>query len=158
MVVELRALFAQFGIPETVITDNGTCFVSGEFKSFLESNGSKHLTSAPYHPASNDLAQRAVQIVKKGLKKIVHGNIRPRLAQVLFAYRHTPQTTTGVSPGELLLGRRPRSRLDLLKQHTAERVEKNQLKQKGQHDSKSRKRKFVIGDKVFVRNYHNGDR
>ena len=88
------------------------------------------LTSAPYHPASNGLAERAVQIVKKGLKKIVQGNIRTRLAKVLFAYRLTPQTTTGVSPAELLLGRRPRSRLDLLKPHTADRVEKNQLKQK----------------------------
>ena len=109
VIVELRSLFAQFGILETIVTDNGTCFVSSEFKSFLESNGVKHLTSAPYHPASNGLAEHAVQIVKKGLKKIVQGNIRTRLAQVLFAYRLTPQTTTGVSPAELLLGRCPRS-------------------------------------------------
>ena len=120
--------FSQFGIPETIVSENGTCFVSGEFKCFLESNGIKHLTSAPYHPASNGLAERAIQIVKKGLKKIVHGNIRTRLAQVLFAYRLTPQTTTGVSPGELLFRHRPRSRLDLLKPRTAERVEKNRLK------------------------------
>ena len=93
------------------MTDNGACFVSAEFTSFLESSGVKHLTSAP---ASNGLAERAVQIVKKGLKKVVQGNICIRLAQVLFAYRLTPQATTGVSPAELLLGRRPRSRLDLL--------------------------------------------
>ena len=140
------------------MTDNGTCFVSSEFKSFLESNGVKHLTSAPYHPASNDLAERAVQIVKKGLKKVVQGNISTRLAQVLFSYRLTPQTTTGVSPAELLLGRRPRSRLDLHKPHIAYRVEKNQLKQKKQHDRNSRKRELVLGDKVFARNYHNGER
>ena len=109
---ELRPLFAKFGIPETIVTDNGTCFVSAEFESFLAFNGIKHLTSAPYHPASNGLAERAVQIVKKGLKKTTQGSIRTRLAQVLFMYRLTPQTTTGVSPAEMLLGRRPRSRLD----------------------------------------------
>ena len=42
---------------------------------------------------------------------------------------------TGISPRELLLGRRPRSRLDLLKSHMVERVERNQLKQKEQHYS-----------------------
>ena len=90
VIVELRTLFAQFGIPETVVTDNGTCFVSAEFESFLKSNGIKHLTSAPYHPASNGLAERAVQIVKKGLKKIKQGHIRTRLAQILLNYRLTP--------------------------------------------------------------------
>ena len=158
VIEELRSLFAQFGIPETVVTDNGTCFVSAEMESFFAKNGVKHVTSAPYHPASNGLAERAVQIVKKGLKKIKHGSMRSRLARVLFSYRLTPQSTTGVSPSELLLGRRPRSRLDLLKPHTAERVEERQEKQKQHHDLRSRERRFGVGDDVFVRNYHRGNK
>ena len=158
VIEELRTLFAQFGIPETIVTDNGSCFVSAEIEAFFENNGIKHITSAPYHPASNGLAERAVQIVKRGLKKITQGSMRSRLAKTLFTYRLTPQTTTGISPGELLLGRRPRSRLDLLKPHTAERVERSQIKQKEQHDSKSRERKLNVGDNVFVKNYHHGDK
>ena len=64
VIEELKTLFAQFGIPETIVTDNGSCFVSAEIEAFFENNGIKHITSAPYHPASNGLAERAVQIVK----------------------------------------------------------------------------------------------
>ena len=155
---ELRTLFAQFGLPETIVTDNGPCFVSAEFETFLARNGIKHLTSAPYHPSSNGLAERAVQLVKRGLKKVTRGSMKSRLAQILFHYRLSPQTTTGVAPSELLLGRRPRSRLDLLKPHTAERVEKKQSQQKEQHDLRSRERSLEVGAKVFVRNYHHGAR
>lgn len=96
--------------------------------------------------------------MKKGLKKIIHGSFRSRLAQILFAYRLTPQTTTGLSPSELLLGRRPRSRLDLLKPHAADRVENRQAtKQVADHNKHSRDRSFKVGDLVFVRNYRQGD-
>lgn len=100
----------NFGVPETVVTDNDTCFTSGEFKSFLKANGVRHptCTSVPYHPASNGLAEHAVQIVnnKHGLKEITQGTFNSRLAKVLFAYQLTPKGTTGISPTELLLGRR----------------------------------------------------
>ncbi len=155
---ELRTTFARFGIPETVVTDNGTCFVSAEFEHFLVQNGIRHITSAPYHPASNGLAERAVQIVKKGLKKVTEGSVTDRLAKVLFAYRITPQGTTGVSPAELLLGHRPRTRLDLVKPHTAERVEKKQQEQKQKHDATARDRSFQTGDLIWMKNYGTGDK
>ena len=86
--------------------DNGPCFVSKEFETFLSKNCIKHVTSAPFHPATNGLAEHAVQIVKKGLKKEKGGTMASRIAKVLMAYRTTPQSTTGVSPSELLQGRR----------------------------------------------------
>ena len=55
----------------------------------------------------------------------------------------------------MLLGRRPRSRLDLLKPNTAERVEQRQQKQKEQHDSRAKDRRLGVGD---WRNYHQGGR
>ena len=108
--------------------------------------------SAPYHPASSRLAERAVQIVKKGLKKTTTGSARSSLAKTLFSYRLTPQSTKGISPADLLFGRRPRSSLDLLKPNTADRVEHKQQKEKEQHDAKARNRCFAVGDDVFVRN------
>ena len=119
----LRTVFAQFGLPEMVVTDNGTCFVSDEFEQFLKLNGVKHTTSAPYHPSSNGLAEQAVQIVKKGLQKVTDGSVVTRLAT---SYRVTPQSTTGVSPAQLLLGHQPRTRLDMLRPDINSRVEDKQ--------------------------------
>ena len=45
VIEELRPLFAKFGIPETVVTDNSTCFMSAEFEDFLDQmvSGISHL-------------------------------------------------------------------------------------------------------------------
>ena len=157
-ILELRTLFSRYGIPETLVSDNGTGFTSGEFENFLATNGVKRLKSAPYHPATNGLAERAVQIVKRGLKKVTAGSVEERLARVLFAYRITPQSTTGLAPDELLLGRKLRTRLDLLRPNSPQRVESKQLQQKQDHDFKARPREFIVGDLVSVRNFGQGDK
>ena len=56
----------------------------------------------PYHPASNGLAERAVQMIKVGLKKATKGELETRLAQFLFQYQITPHSTTGISPANYL--------------------------------------------------------
>ena len=70
------------------------------FELFLSKNGIKHYKSSPYHPSSNGLAERAVQMVKRGLKKIKEGSVNTRLAKLLLTYRISPQSTTGISPAE----------------------------------------------------------
>ena len=42
------------------------------------------------------------------------GTLEDKIARFLFQYRLTPQTTMGVSPGELMMGRRLRTRLDTI--------------------------------------------
>ena len=66
---ELRATFATHGLPEMIVSDNGSVFTSGEFKVFMQRNGIRHVASAPYHPSSNGLVERAVQAFKQGMKK-----------------------------------------------------------------------------------------
>ena len=61
----LRDLFARFGIPEQIVSDNGAQFVFEEFQAFIRSNGIGHITSAPYHPVANSLAEKAVQTFKQ---------------------------------------------------------------------------------------------
>ena len=92
-------------------------------------------TSAPYHPSTNGLAERAVQIIKKGLKKVTHGSVKSRLAKILLAYHTAPHNSTGDTPAKLLLNRNLRTQLDLLRPNTAARVESKQLDRKRSHDS-----------------------
>ena len=63
-----RQLFATWGLPLQLHTDNGPQFVSAEFEHFLKSNGIIHTTSAVYHPNSNGQAERFVSTLKHALK------------------------------------------------------------------------------------------
>ena len=110
----LRHMFATHGIPETVVSDNGTSFTSHEFKTFMKTNGIRHVTTVPYHPASKGLGERAVQTFKGSLRKATKATLTTELDRFLFQYRITPHTSTGSSPAQLLMGRTLRSRLDLL--------------------------------------------
>ena len=64
----MRATFAALGIPEMLVTDNRTAFTSTEFAQFAKQNGIRHVTTSPYHPASNGLAECAVKTFKEGMK------------------------------------------------------------------------------------------
>ena len=59
-VYKLREIFAQHGLPEVLVSDNASNFISEEFEIFMRKNGIVHITSAPYHPVSNSLAERAL--------------------------------------------------------------------------------------------------
>ena len=101
-------------------------------------NGIRHIRTAPYHPASNGQAERAVKIVKDALKKSSTASLQTRLSRFLFHYRLTPHSTTGIAPAELLLGRRPHSHLDLVKPDLSKTVEDRQfnrsLRKKGKEE------------------------
>ena len=68
----LEQMFSLYGIPGHVVTDNGPQFASGDFAVFLNSQGVCHMRSAPYHPATNGLAEHFVQSLKQGSRLVCH--------------------------------------------------------------------------------------
>ena len=104
--------FAHFGYPHTIVSDNATTFSSAEFQEWCHYRGIKHLTGAPYHPATNGAAERLVQSFKQSLKKSKLPP-RPALQEFLMHYRRTP-LNTGFSPSQLLNGRQIRTKIDSL--------------------------------------------
>ena len=121
-------------------------------------NGILHVKTALRHPSSNGLVERSVRIFREGMKKLegIGGTMHTRLSRFLLAYRSTPQTTTGVTPAELLLNRRLRTRLDLIRPELRHRVETQQEAQKVHHDNTKKERHFSEGDSVLVKNFSPG--
>ena len=152
----LRSVFATHGLPKLIVTDNATTFTSAELQEFLRLNGIMHKTSAPFHPQTNGLAERAVRTFKNAMKKMSEGSIDTKISRFLFSYHNTPQSTTGTSPAQLLFHRRPRSHLDLLHPDLNSHVQIKQSKQKEQYDSNKKLHQFKSGEKVFVRNFLQG--
>ncbi|XP_057179703.1 uncharacterized protein K02A2.6-like [Triplophysa rosa] len=106
VIAQMKTIFARHGIPVTMVSDNGPQFSGWAFKDF--ENGFEHVTSSPHYPQSNGLAGKAVQIVKRLLKKAVEAGEDPHLA--MLNYR-SASLECGKSPAELLMGRKLRTKL-----------------------------------------------
>ena len=154
----LRQLFATYGIPEQLVSDNGSQITSEAFTVFLKMNGIRHTRSAPYHPATNGLAERFVQSLKQGLKASLSSglSLHRRVCNFLLTYRSTVHSTTGVTPSSLFLKRELRTRFDLLRPDLESEVARKQAQQKDHHDRRSSSRKFSVGDLVMAKNFRAG--
>ena len=147
----MEAVFARFGYPVTLVTDNSSQFSSEAFKKFCLERGIRHKFSPPYHPQSNGQAERWVDVLKRSWKKL-EGSEDPVLGlnSTLLMLRIKPGVAGGSSPAELLLGRKVRSQLSLLRQPAEEDPQPTSVPTKG------RVGEFAPGDLVYARDYRGG--
>ena len=141
----LRGLFARFGLPIHLVSDNGSQLTSAEFAQFTRLNGIRHTTTAPYHPKSNGQAERFVQTFKLAYKA-GQGSPSQKIANFLLQYRNTSNATTQQSPAKLMFGRSLRTRLDLLSPYSA----------RPYHPSPTiyqPSRSFPVGQEVWYRDF-----
>lgn len=114
MITQLKSIFSRHGIPEQLISDNGPPFNSESLKNFCSDWEIEHVTSSPYFPRSNGLAERSIRTVKSLLKKCHETKSDPYIA--LLQYRTTPKGSLE-SPSELLMSRKLRTKLPILKKN-----------------------------------------
>ena len=91
----LSQIFARFGIPKTLVSDNGPEFVSGDLKQWCESLGIKKKESPVYHPRANGLDERAVQTVKRAPQAWspnLNVSFGAFLQRALMTHRNTSKT------------------------------------------------------------------
>ena len=111
----LRTLFALYGIPEEMVSDNGPQLASEEFTQFLKQNVFRSSRVPLYHRASNGAAGRSVQTAKAVLtKQVLNGkantlSLKHRPANFLILNSSRPQIVTGQFPAELFMGRQIRN-------------------------------------------------
>ena len=146
-ILHLLRLFTTFGLPEHLVSDNGSQFTSAEFTEFLSQNNIRHTRSAPGHPASNGLAERYVGFFKAQMKKMENDKltIERKIDRILFAYRTTPHPATGETPCFLLMKRELRTRFSDIRPSMERKMDT--------FDANTNcTAKYAVGSKVFVKN------
>ena len=104
-------VFGEYGWPDTLLTDNGPCYASHEFKQLMADMSVNHITSSPHYPQSNGLAEKYVQIVKNLFIKAHEEGTDYQKG--LMIYRNTPLDDSMLSPMQILQGRAARSDLPM---------------------------------------------
>nr|VZI25731.1 unnamed protein product [Spirometra erinaceieuropaei] len=142
----LRRIFSQHGLPEVLVSDNGSQFTSSTFEDFCRQHNIQHLRSPPYHPQSNGQAERFVDTFKRALLKTRGEGTTDEIVQAfLFSYRTTPNPASpaGVSPAEALMGRKLRNTFHALVPTGAQPAQTSPVSCS----------KLSIGTPVFARDY-----
>jgi hypothetical protein len=105
-----------YGIPEFVLSDNGSAFLAEATQKFYEDMGIQGRRSAPGNPQGNGIAEKFVQAIKNKIRQ-AHGS-RKTLDEIVkdavFAYNTTPHESTGMSPFFMTFHRHPVLPLDWL--------------------------------------------
>ncbi|XP_016172235.1 uncharacterized protein K02A2.6-like [Arachis ipaensis] len=109
-----KQVVTRFGIPETVISDNGTKFTDKKFKGFLEGLKIKQRFSSVEHPQTNGQVEAANKVILKGLKNRLEGkkgSWADELASVLWSYKTTPSHPPAKPPSDSHTGSTQSSQL-----------------------------------------------
>ena len=163
VIPKLDKVFAEFGIPQTLKTDNGPPFNSKDFAAYCTHLGFRHRKITPEWPRANGETERFMQTVKKTIKGSAKPNFRQDLYRFLLDYRTTPHCTTGVPPATALFHRTlktwlpelPPQRLDDdSPMRDRDTKQKARMKQYADNKAYVRPSPLSVGDPVLLKNSH----
>lgn len=160
---KLRECFARFGLPETIVSDNGPLLTSQEFSTFCSKNGIEHLTTAAYKPQSNGAAENAVKTFKCSMQKALTDpnnkniSVETIMIRFLFYYRSSVHSATLETPYQLMFGREMKTHFDRI--NPKRLIEMcNQTTTSSTTETSHNIRNdeiFAVNDQVLVRDHQN---
>ena len=97
---QMKLIFSEYGWPETIVSDNGSCYSAETLTKLMTDYSVNHITSSPHYLQSNGLAEKYVQIVKNLFYKVQEEGTD--LYKRLMIYRNTPLSNKLQSPMQIL--------------------------------------------------------
>ena len=164
LIPRLERLVATFGIPNTVISDNGPPFTSHKLNEFMQHNGINHRRITPRWPQANGEVERFMKPLMKVIRTahIERKNWKSEVYRFLFTYRNSPHSTTQIPPSQLLFNRKCNFAIP----NVNNQVDHRQIHQEARHNDITAKlkrnaymdnrnhatdRTVDLGDKVIVK-------
>ena len=161
---QLDQVTGLLGNMDVLVTDGGPPYSSHDFKRYAAKKGIKHHVCAPENPMANGF----VEVFQKVLVKMVHTAVAERkgprkvIDSYLMAYRAAPHKTTGLSPYEMMFGRKMKTKLpqNQKKKIGSDKEEEarakhdlKKIKQKEVFDrrQKAKEKKLNKGDEVLIK-------
>ena len=170
----------KHGVPARIIHDRAAEFLSEVLQETAALMGISQLPTSGGHPQTDGLVERFNRTLKQMLTKLVAKGGRnwdTLLGPVLFAYRTTPHSSTGVSPFYLTYGRDPvlptaldfhapavrypvieteygkelAKELKQARQLAKKQIQSAQHSQKKFYDKRSKDVELKIGDRVMLK-------
>lgn len=100
-------IFHVFGVPESILSDNGVQFRSRDFENCMKSYGISHITTATHSPQAN-ASERVNRTILSAIRAYIGSDQRTwdeQISGIACAIRNNVHSSTGFSPFFLLFGR-----------------------------------------------------
>ena len=122
-----------FGPPKSLLSDNGSQFISEIFRHYARTHGTKQLFASPYYPECNGMVERLHRWIKErlclisvdmGLNFLDGDDWSTYIPVIQHAYNSTANSMTTYSPNAIIFGKDMKitlDRIDKVKDGTAKR-------------------------------------
>lgn len=175
-----KQIFHQYGVPEVVVSDNGSQFKGNEFNAFLTKFGIIHTYTAFYSPQSNasERVNRSIIAAIRAYLKKDHRDWDVNISAISCALRNSIHSSIGVSPYQALYGfdmvthastfpllrsinclgssdirLERKDKLTILRNQISENIKKAYETNVRQYNLRARPISYNIGQEVFRRNF-----
>ena len=160
---KLKKVFATYGAPEQLETDNGPPFNSKELAGFALEEGFKHHRITPLHPRANGETENFVKLSNKTEQsaRLENKSMTMAIQELLTGYRSTPHPATGITPFEAMMNRQVRTKIDYTERESRTEISKEEkvnkrdkgykMKIKGNaENNNTNPHKFAVGVHVLL--------